>query len=100
MRSTTGDLRYSDSGMSPSTTSMMPPAEPWSQLPRTPFGRSSTSQNTPSETVWKIAEGPPRVLHRRLEAADRAPSNPLGRLQNPYFGIHPDFPNSFSTHSG
>jgi hypothetical protein len=40
------------------------------------------------------------VLHQRLEAADRAPSTPLGRLRNPCFGIRPDFPNSFSTHSG
>src|ERR671921_862091 len=46
VRSTTGDLRYSDSGISPSTTSMMPPAEPRSQLLRTPSMRSS--QNPPS----------------------------------------------------
>jgi hypothetical protein len=32
MRSTTGDFRFSHSGISLSTTSMMPPAEPRSQL--------------------------------------------------------------------
>src|SRR5687768_521007 len=41
MRSTTGDFRCSDSGISPSTTSMMPPAEPRSELRRTPLRRSS-----------------------------------------------------------
>jgi hypothetical protein len=30
------------------------------------------------------------------ETADRASSTPLGSLRNPYLGIHPDFPNSFS----
>src|SRR5215203_6029471 len=48
------------------------------------------------ETVWKIAEGLSRVVHRRLETADRAPSTPIGHLRDPYFGIHPTFPNSFS----
>src|SRR5215210_9462703 len=54
------------------------------------------SENSHSETVWKIAEGLSRVVHRRLETADRAPSTPIGRLRDPYFGIHPAFPNSFS----
>jgi hypothetical protein len=67
------------------------------ELRRTPSTR--TSENTPSETVWKIAEGLSRVLHRRLEAAYRAPLSPLDRLQNPCLGMHPNFPNSFSTHS-
>src|SRR5215210_8945246 len=53
------------------------------------------SENSHSETVWKIAEGLSRVVHRRLETADRAPSTPIGRLRDPYFGIHPAFPNSF-----
>ena len=47
------------------------------------------------ETVWKIVEGLSRALHRRLEAVDRVPWTPLGRLLYPEFGVHPDFPNSF-----
>jgi hypothetical protein len=37
----TGDFRFSYSRISLSTTSMMPPAEPRSQLPRTPFQKLS-----------------------------------------------------------
>ena len=56
---------------------------------------AGVSENRASETVWKIAEGLSRVVHGRLETADRAPSTPIGRLRDPYFGIHPAFPNSF-----
>src|SRR5918993_5165841 len=62
---------------------------------RQPSCTPRSFQTVSGETVWKIAEGLSRVLHRRLEATDRAPLSPLECLRNPYLGMHPDFPNSF-----
>src|SRR5215218_6888440 len=59
-----------------------------------------TSENLPSETVWKIAEGISSTLLWRQEAADRDSFDPSWPLSEPRFGIHCEFPNSFSTHSG
>jgi hypothetical protein len=67
------------------------------ELPRTPFSR--TSENTPSETVWKIAMGSEIGVP---EAAKRAERAPIGRLLPPKKHAreaYSYFPNSFSTHS-
>src|SRR5215203_444317 len=59
-----------------------------------------TSENTVSETVWKIAKGVSAVLLAAKEMADRDSFDPSWPLSEPRFGTHPDFPNSFSAHSG
>ena len=41
--------RFSYSGLSIFTTGMVPPAEAWCELPRTPYWRSSTSENSHCE---------------------------------------------------
>jgi hypothetical protein len=43
------------------------------------------SENFPSKTVWEIAEGLSRVLHRRLEAADRGSFDPSWPPPEPPF---------------
>src|SRR5215217_9567197 len=72
-------------------------------------GRSARSESlpvdrlfteVPRETVWKIAEGISSTLLWRQEAADRDSFDPSWPLSEPRFGIHCEFPNSFSTHSG
>src|SRR5215212_10304986 len=55
-----------------------------------------TSENFPSETVWKIAEGLWRALLRRQESADRDSFDPSWALSEPPFWTHSEFPNSFS----
>src|SRR5215208_7635907 len=55
MRSMTGYLRFSYSGISPSITSMMPSAEPRCQLLRTPFPRTPEMPHVPGP----IGPGPP-----------------------------------------
>src|SRR5215216_7455130 len=54
-----------------------------------------TSENSPSETVWKIAEGVSSTLLWRQEAADRDFFDPSWPLSEPRFGINSEFPNSF-----
>jgi hypothetical protein len=55
-----------------------------------------TSENLPSETVWKIQIGCETELRKRQKGVDRIL---IGRFLLPkkLFGY---FPNSFSTHSG
>jgi hypothetical protein len=84
----------------PFTTSMMPPTEPRSQLLRTPFSGSSTSENTPSETVWEIGMGPEIGVPKAAEVYLRAA---IGRFLAPIEHAREVlgyFPNSFSTHFG
>src|SRR5215217_8454753 len=57
-----------------------------SELPRNLERRSS--QNLPSETVWKIAEGIWSALLWRQEAADRDSFDPSWPLSQPRFGTH------------
>jgi hypothetical protein len=47
-----------------------------------------------------MAEGLSSGLMRGQGAADRVPFDPALPPSEPHFGIHPDFPNSFSTHFG
>src|SRR5215208_688960 len=47
------------------------------------------------ETVWKIAEGRRSCPFDGKKLPRGAPSTPLYRLRNLYFGTLPDFPNSF-----
>jgi hypothetical protein len=54
----------------------------------------------PSETVWKISESFSRALLWRQQAADRNSLVLAWPLSGLRFGTHPEFPNSFSTHSG
>src|SRR5215211_2846208 len=69
-----------------------------SELPRNLERRSS--QNLPSETVWKIAEGIWSALLWRQEAADRDSFDPSWPLSQPRFGTHCEVPNSFSKQAG
>src|SRR5215203_1729448 len=59
-----------------------------------------TSENSPSETVWKIAEG----VSPRLSGGKKRPNwdsfHPSWPLSEPPFGTYSEFPNSFSTHFG
>jgi hypothetical protein len=63
-----------------------------------------TSENSSSETVWKIAEGLLSALLWCQESADRDSFGSSWPLSEPRFGTHSDFPNSFSrldfSHSG
>jgi hypothetical protein len=59
-----------------------------------------SSQNFPSETVWKIAEGVSKALLRQQKSADRDSLDPSWPLSESPFGTHSEFPNSFSTYSG
>src|SRR5215216_1667809 len=61
--------------------SMMPPLQP---LVR-------TSENSPLETVWKIAEGVSSTLLWRQEAADRDFFDPSWPLRSPDSGSIPNF---------
>ena len=73
------------------------PGEGRAYIPASYFwGR--TSENSPSETVWKIAEGFSTVLLWRQKGADRDSFDPSWLLSEPRFGTYSDFPNSFSTH--
>jgi hypothetical protein len=69
------------------------------ELLRNPISRSSVDEVL-IETVWKIAKGVLAVLIAVKEMADRDSFDPSWPLSEPRFGTHPDFPNSFSTHSG
>jgi hypothetical protein len=59
-----------------------------------------TSENSSSETVWKIAGGLSTTHLWQHKVAERGSFDPSWRLSVPLSGTHPDFPNSFSTHSG
>src|SRR5215203_6697075 len=54
-----------------------------------------TSQNYPSETVWKIAQGSRARFFGGKKRPIAASLAPLERLRNPHVGAYPDFPNSF-----
>jgi hypothetical protein len=56
MRSTTGDSRFSHSGASPSTTSMMPSAEPRINLLRMPCMRTSAKFYSPNFALTALYE--------------------------------------------
>src|SRR5215213_348794 len=67
---------------------------PWlRELLRTPFSR--TSENSPSETVWKIAEGLSSVLRRRQKAADRGSFDPYRPPSGPLFSETSRFSKQF-----
>src|SRR5215208_3874601 len=72
---------------------MMPPARLWRELLRTPSTR--TSQNYPSETVWKIAGRPLEGALLAPGGANRLLFAPSWRPYSPRFGTHSEFPNSF-----
>jgi hypothetical protein len=57
-----------------------------------------TSENLPSETVWKIAAGVPARLSCDKRRPNRDSSDPSWPLSEPRFGTFPEFPNSFSTY--
>src|SRR5215210_4543424 len=59
-----------------------------------------TSENAPSETFWKIAEGLWRALLRRQESADRDSFDPSWALSEPPFLAQSEFPNSLYARSG
>src|SRR5215216_6123384 len=63
--------------------------DPASELPRIPLKR--TSENSYSETVWKIAEGVSSTLLWRQEAADRDFFDPSWPLRSPDSGSIPNF---------
>jgi hypothetical protein len=57
-----------------------------------------TSENTPSETVWKIAGRPLEGALLAPGGANRLLFAPSWRPYSPRFGTDSEFPNSFSTH--
>src|SRR5215212_10454026 len=59
-----------------------------------------TSENTPSETVWKIAGRPLEGALLAPGGANRLLFAPSWRPYSPRFGTHSELPNSFSTHYG
>src|SRR5215203_6555806 len=73
----------------------------WRQTPHVRCGMPPrTSENSPSETVWKIAEN----VSARLSGGKKRPNwdsfHPSWPLSEPPFETYPEFPNSLSTMLG